>query len=338
MADRPRIPADISREVFVEAGHRCAACGESIPLERAHIIPWHKSKEHKAEDLVCLCANCHARADAEKWGEKTLREYKQRPWVSRRLAKADAPSEPTEEPMDGEELQVYCNSCQRHTTHVVRGSDSTRYPTTPDVPFDLAQVVAALIQCRGCKEYALHVYAETDLDWNPGTREMEGTTHIYPRRQEKDLPCRGFPEAPKRLQELYRETVCAFNRGLLTLCAAGVRALIEGICADKGVRGGHVEQDGKLKYRANLDGKIEGLHQDKVLSEEHAQRLHSHRLLGNEALHELAEPSAEELKLSIEIAEHTLQNIYVLSSQGEQLSAQRNARRSQPKSYSRTDS
>jgi RNA polymerase sigma factor (sigma-70 family) len=52
-------------------------------LERAHIVPWHKSKEHRQEDLICLCANCHERADKEGWGEKVLREYKQRPWVSR---------------------------------------------------------------------------------------------------------------------------------------------------------------------------------------------------------------------------------------------------------------
>jgi formylglycine-generating enzyme required for sulfatase activity len=83
MPDRPSIPAEITRQILVESGHRCAVCGANCPLERAHIIPWHKSKEHKAEDLICLCASCHERADLEKWGEKTLREYKQRPWVVR---------------------------------------------------------------------------------------------------------------------------------------------------------------------------------------------------------------------------------------------------------------
>jgi hypothetical protein len=84
MSNRPPIPAEISRQVLIESGHRCAVCGAGCPLERAHIIPWHKSREHKAENLICLCANCHERADKEKWGEKTLREYKRRPWVLRR--------------------------------------------------------------------------------------------------------------------------------------------------------------------------------------------------------------------------------------------------------------
>lgn len=83
MTNRPSIPAEIERQILIECGHRCAVCGTPAPLERAHIIPWRKTKEHKAEDLICLCANCHGRADQEKWGQKTLQEYKDRPWVMR---------------------------------------------------------------------------------------------------------------------------------------------------------------------------------------------------------------------------------------------------------------
>jgi hypothetical protein len=51
--------------------------------------PWRESKEHRAEDMICLCANCHQRADLENWGEKTLREYKQNPWLLRQYKKGD---------------------------------------------------------------------------------------------------------------------------------------------------------------------------------------------------------------------------------------------------------
>ena len=84
-SDRPRIPADVERQILIESGHRCAVCGEQFPLDRAHIIPWRDSHEHRAEDLICLCANCHRRADSEKWSHRTLREHKQRPWVLRRF-------------------------------------------------------------------------------------------------------------------------------------------------------------------------------------------------------------------------------------------------------------
>jgi hypothetical protein len=81
---RPAIPAVVTREILLEAGYRCAACGESCSLERAHVIPWRKSLEHKAENLICLCANCHQRADTEKWGQKALFALKKKPWVGRR--------------------------------------------------------------------------------------------------------------------------------------------------------------------------------------------------------------------------------------------------------------
>jgi len=95
MTNRPKIPAEVERELLLECGHRCSICGTPIPLERAHIIPWRKSKEYKAEDMICLCANCHERADREKWDETTLREYKTRPWVLRQYKNVDDISGPT---------------------------------------------------------------------------------------------------------------------------------------------------------------------------------------------------------------------------------------------------
>lgn len=79
---RPHIPEAVSREVFVEAGYRCAACGIPFPVERAHIIPWCKTQDDSPENLICLCANCHERADND-WGEAALREFKRNPWVTR---------------------------------------------------------------------------------------------------------------------------------------------------------------------------------------------------------------------------------------------------------------
>ena len=80
---RPAIPSALTRKILVESGHRCAVCGMPSPLEKAHIIPWRESKQHVADDLICLCANCHHRADTERWGQATLREYKLNPWVLR---------------------------------------------------------------------------------------------------------------------------------------------------------------------------------------------------------------------------------------------------------------
>ena len=83
MSNRLAILVEIKREVLIQAGHRCSVCGESTPLENAHIFPYSKSKDNCADNLICLCSNCHTRADKEKWGAKTLREYKRYPHVLR---------------------------------------------------------------------------------------------------------------------------------------------------------------------------------------------------------------------------------------------------------------
>jgi len=79
MTNRPSIPIEVQREVLFEARHRCAVCCEPIPLERAHIRPWNETKEHAKENLIALCANCHSRADSERWGESYLKRYKENP-------------------------------------------------------------------------------------------------------------------------------------------------------------------------------------------------------------------------------------------------------------------
>lgn len=80
---RPDIPANIKREILTESGHRCAVCGRETALEFAHIIPWSKVKEHKADNLVCFCSACHTISHKDKWDRKTHKWYKANPWVNR---------------------------------------------------------------------------------------------------------------------------------------------------------------------------------------------------------------------------------------------------------------
>jgi type I restriction enzyme R subunit len=94
MHNRPKIPAETVREILIESGHRCAVCGAGTPLERAHVVPWIKSKSHKTENLINLCANCHIRADQEQWGENELKHYKRNPWVLRQYKDEVSRSEP----------------------------------------------------------------------------------------------------------------------------------------------------------------------------------------------------------------------------------------------------
>lgn len=66
--DRPAVPLPLQRRLKEEAGYRCAipGCGQTVGLELAHIEPWAKVKEHKFENMICLCSTCHTRFDIVK--------------------------------------------------------------------------------------------------------------------------------------------------------------------------------------------------------------------------------------------------------------------------------
>lgn len=115
----------------------------------------------------------------------------------------------------------------------------------------------------------------------------------------------------------------AFNNDQSILCAAGLRAIIEGICLDKNIAGGEcLNSSGKVAFSNNLNGKIEGLHAHGFLTKTNSEMLHDLRFLGNEALHELASPSSGELKLAIEIIQHTIDNVYELHHKAKRLKAE----------------
>lgn len=95
MARRRAIPLDTQRQILIESGHRCAVCGTPDPTELAHINPWSKSQDDRPENLICLCANCHERADRKPWSEKELRAYKAKPRISRQSEPAGGLPEAT---------------------------------------------------------------------------------------------------------------------------------------------------------------------------------------------------------------------------------------------------
>ena len=69
---RPKIPAELKRRVLCEAGHRCAihTCRQ-IEVEIHHIVPWSKCQEHKYENLIALCPNCHKMVEKRRYRSKS---------------------------------------------------------------------------------------------------------------------------------------------------------------------------------------------------------------------------------------------------------------------------
>jgi len=75
---RPPIPRAMAREVRIEAGDRCAipACRATAGLLIHHIVSWAKVREHTFDNLIYLCANCHARIHAGDIDTLSVKQYK----------------------------------------------------------------------------------------------------------------------------------------------------------------------------------------------------------------------------------------------------------------------
>ncbi|MFF9841036.1 HNH endonuclease [Streptomyces sp. NPDC013740] len=75
---RPQVPRPLARQLFVEAGHRCAipTC-RATPLEIAHIVPWHRVRRHEFPNMIVLCPNCHTRFDRGDIDRQAMFRYKE---------------------------------------------------------------------------------------------------------------------------------------------------------------------------------------------------------------------------------------------------------------------
>lgn len=181
-----------------------------------------------------------------------------------------------------------------------------------------------IIQCQGCATVSfrhLHWFSE---DREPSLDEDGTTERLYPKRSTNSINPKTFYNVPSNLRRIYGELVDCFNNESPTLCAAGLRVIVEGICAQQGVIDGPVQVSAKgggtqIVRKDNLEGRIAGLEEKKLLTQSSARTLHEHRYLGNSAVHKLARPADDELRLAIEIVEHTLEQLYELPEKANEL-------------------
>ena len=224
----------------------------------------------------------------------------------------------------GKIVSIHCIECKRQTRHLVtvsidkKGSESDEDEGWSVDWSDRYQV----IECQGCETVSFR-----HLSWFSEAQDYDddGTTErVYPLRNKDAVSARPYHNVPSNLRRIYTELIDCFNNDSPTLCAAGLRALVEGICAQQAIVDGPVTIPAKgggtqVVRRDNLEGRIAGLQEKGLLTQPSALTLHEHRYLGNSAVHELARPSTDELKLAIEIVEHVLEQLYELPEKAAEL-------------------
>lgn len=219
-----------------------------------------------------------------------------------------------ESKLKGTFIQVACDVCNRENEHLIIQAVRKDGSEVIDRQFSVDWFNDyQIIQCQGCKTISFRI-----LNWCSECIDFDsnGTSEtLYPKRAIECLQLKDFHNSPRVISRIYREIIDSYNNEIYTLCAAGLRAIVEGLCANQGITDGPVEIkkiDGtkNIRRRKDLQGKISGLHEKGILTQNNSEILHEHRFLGNEAVHELHQPSSEELTLAIEIIEHTIESLY----------------------------
>lgn len=204
-------------------------------------------------------------------------------------------------------MKSLCNKCKIYTNqeiiteHVIEDTDIYTNLWT----IDKFQIV----KCLGCDTIRFRkLYTDTQQDAAAAQYgyEFDGwSQELFPTRGNST---KDFSNVPKKILSIYNETLTALFNNQAVLCATGLRAIIEGICNDRGLL---IEEE-EVKSFVSLKQKIGRLVTNGLMTAPHANILHELRFLGNYAVHQLLPPSANELKIAMDILEHMMENIYEL--------------------------
>lgn len=226
----------------------------------------------------------------------------------------------------GKTFHIFCKECLTFTEHTVLTNAESigSYPmSNSDETYDWNDDYQ-ILQCLGCKTPSFRSNHTDSEDFNEVIK-------IYPVRDSKAWTEKSFYNLPFSIKLIYIEVVECYNRNNLFLCAAGLRALVEGICKDKNIVDGATEilPDGKFSESKadDLRGKINGLAEKGIISTSYAESLHEQRFLGNKTLHELKTPKKDEIKIALEIIEHIFHGIYEIPSKTEELKNKRTGKK-----------
>ena len=202
---------------------------------------------------------------------------------------------------------IFCNNCGNETNHLCKGEHYRDFPNlNPDGSLAFIERLGYRFWiCAGCESGTLEEYYIFDIT----SEEYLSTVdeNYFPERTRLHVKAKEFKQLPNKLTSIYKETLRAYNNNLFILCAVGIRALLEGICADKNISG------------RNLEIKIDNM--ISILPKNIVTNLHSIRFIGNEAAHELAAPTTDDLRMAIEICEDLLNYLYALDYKARYLSS-----------------
>ncbi len=212
------------------------------------------------------------------------------------------------------EVWVACSNCGGKTKkHMVQRTFESEFSDEDGGYWE--SHTYQICQCGGCEQVRFRVVSSSSVEIGEYTHDPVETVRIYPEFRSSSRASVDASSFPEQIQQIYRETVAAFNAGINTLAGGGIRAIVEGICKDQNAGG------------KNLLLKIDELVKRELLARPQAVFLHEARYIGNVALHELQQPSVQAIQDGLDIVESLLNTIYVLPVKADRLKKGRTAKK-----------
>lgn len=216
----------------------------------------------------------------------------------------------------GNTLWLPCSKCHGKTCHKVLASvDKEGKHDYPSHDYEIHfETKYQVVECQGCTSISFRKN-ETDSEemledesgnWIPVDHE-----ELYPSRVAGRHKLDQASLLPREVENIYNETHFALCNRQQILAGIGLRALVETICKEK-------QAPGK-----DLEKKIDSLIDLGVLTPDGAEILHSLRILGNVAAHEVKPHSEQTLGIAMDVVEHLLQGVYILPAVAEKLPRRR---------------
>ena len=199
-------------------------------------------------------------------------------------------------------VQAFCASCHQVTNHSVEWEKPMRKESDDGEMWESTTYQA--LMCRGCEKIVfktIYMFSEELVPDGTGDYELVETIRFYPPANERMIKTiEGVRYAPPKVRRVYNETVEAYNNELRTLCAIGIRSIIEAICIEEGI------------IQHGLFDKIKELTSKKIVTPKLGAGLQESRLLGNDSAHQLDAFGDLELVTAIKLIENVIESHYAI--------------------------
>lgn len=206
-----------------------------------------------------------------------------------------------------EKKKIHCNSCKCETNHQLKSEHHKNDVDTEDIGGSHEQIVFyenieyGFYVCLGCDTATIEQRYHCAGMYDENGDEIYSTSYSPERNNKYVREPKRFLHIDNRLKTTYNEIIKASNHNLETVCAMGIRALIEGICTQEGI-------DDQAAW--GLKKKIQALKEKNSIPDGIIETLTSLKITGDDAAHRLMPTDRQSIMLSIDVIEALLTNLY----------------------------